>query len=113
MLVEPLVLGGDERDPDIGRHFRERHHGAALEAEIGDEPAVGRVDLGGLVGVVPAEVADGGATVAGACPGIRRDDDGETKRHQREGSDQEIAAGAGRERDAHARALSRRAMDAS
>ena len=63
---------------------RERHDRAPLETEIGDEPAVGGVDLGGLIGIVAAQLADRGAAVAGAGPIARRDNDRDAERQQRE-----------------------------
>ena len=84
VLVEALVLGGEEGLDDGGRHLVERHHGAALEAEIGDEPAVGGVHLGGLGGIVLAERVEGGAGVAAADrePGRQHDGDAEGQRHR-------------------------------
>ena len=75
-----------------GRHLVEGHDGAALEAEVGDQPPVGGVDLGGLVGIVAAELGDGGAAVAGAGAGPRRRQDGQPERDHGEEGDQDDAA---------------------
>ena len=100
MLVEPLVLGGDERRLHVGRHLAERHDRPALEPEVGDEPAVGGVDLGRLVGIVAAQLGDGGAAVPGARAGPGRRQDGQPEGDDREKRDQNDATGAGREPNA-------------
>ncbi len=84
VLVEPLVLGGQEGGDDGGGHLVQADDGAAFLAEVGDEAAVGGVHLGGLVGVVAVEPRDGGAAVAGAGPrprtiGERGGEDGATE----------------------------------
>ena len=94
VLVEALVLGGDECRLDVGRHLAQRHDGAALEAQVGDEPPVRRVDLGGLVGVVAAELGDGRTAVAGACARPERRHDREPEGDDREERDQDDATGA-------------------
>ena len=45
-----------------------RSSSAPLEAELRDEPTVGRIDLGGLLrnGIAPHETGDGGAALVGA-----------------------------------------------
>ena len=78
----------------VGRHLAERHHGAALEAEVGDEAAVGGVDLGRLVRVVPAQLGDGRAAVAGAGTGPERRQGSEPEGDDREERDEHDATGA-------------------
>jgi len=88
MLIEALVLGGDERRLDVGRHLAQRHHGAALEAQIGDEPAVRGVDFGRLVGVVAAQLGNGGTTVPRARARPERRQHGESEGDHGEERDQ-------------------------
>ena len=97
VLVEPLVFGADERRPHERRHLTERHHGAPLQAEIGDQPAVGGVDLRGLVGVVSAQLVDGGTAVAGTGPGPGRDHHCDGERKHREDRNEDVAPRAGSE----------------
>ena len=101
VLVEALVLGREEGLDDGGRDLVERHHGAALEAQIGDESAVGRVHLGGLGGIVLAERVEGRAGVAAADrePGRQHDGDAEgqdTEDSEDNGTDDARRAPAGR-----------------
>jgi hypothetical protein len=49
MPIEPLVLDGDERLPHGEGNLVQGEHGAALEPELGDQAAVGRIDLRGLL----------------------------------------------------------------
>ena len=84
VLVEPLVLGGDEGRLDHRRHLAERHDRPPLLAQVGDEPAVGGVHLGGLIGIVLAQLGDGGAAVAGAGAVPGRHQDGESEGDRRE-----------------------------
>ena len=102
VLVEALVLGGDERGLDHRGHLGQGHDGAPLLAQLGDEAAVGGVDLGGLVRVVAAELVDGGAAVAGTGPGPRRRQDGQHERCHGEEGDHDDATRARREPDARA-----------
>ena len=89
VLVEALVLGGDERVPhDLG-DLVDLYEGAPLEAELGDEPSVDRVELGSLVRCVLAQNFDGGALAAAADErpraveraGTERDEEGEREQH--------------------------------
>ncbi len=102
VLVEALVLGDDEGRSHVGRHLAQRHHGAPLEAEIGDQPAIGGIDLGGLVGIVAAQLVDGGTAVAGAGAGPRRDQHREAEREHREDRNEDVAPHAGSEPGADA-----------
>src|SRR3989475_5925818 len=70
--VEALVLGGDEGLPHGERDLVQGQHGAALEPELGDEPAVRRIDLRGLLRAGAAdEAGDAGTALrrAHARPG--------------------------------------------
>src|SRR5439155_7162719 len=70
--VEALVFDRDERLPQVQRQLGERHDRAALDAELGDEPAVGRVHLGGLLRARPGvDPGDAGAALGRAHPGPR------------------------------------------
>ena len=96
VLVEPLVFHRDERRLDVRRHLGERHHGPALEAEVGDEPPVRGVHLRRLVGIVAAELGDGGTAVSGAGPRPERREHGASEGYDCEERDQNDAAGARR-----------------
>ena len=73
VVVEALVLGGDERLAHGQRYFAERDHRAPLGPELADQPSVGRVDLGRLhldvaAGARGIEARDAGAMLARAHP---------------------------------------------
>ena len=58
VLVEALVLGGDEGIlHDLG-NLVDLDEGAALKTQLGDEPSVDRVELGSLVRCVLAQNFD-------------------------------------------------------
>src|SRR3989454_5446508 len=63
--VEALVLGGDERLPHRERDLVQGQHGATLEPELGDEPAVRRIDLRGLLRAGAADEAGDAGTEIG------------------------------------------------
>ncbi len=79
MLVEALVFRGEKGLDDRGRDLVEGHHGAALEAEVGDEPAIGGVHLRGLGGIVLAEGVERGTGAAATDGEPGGQDDGEPK----------------------------------
>ena len=97
VAVEPLVLGGQERGLHIGRHLAQRNDRSPLEPEIGDQPAVGGVDLGGLVGIVATQLLDGGTGVPGTGAAPRRRQNGQPEGHRGEESDQNVATRARRQ----------------
>ncbi len=66
MVVEALVLGDDEGVAHGRGDVGELDEGAALEPDLGDEAAVGGVELGGLPGRELVEDGDGGALSAAA-----------------------------------------------
>ena len=91
MGVKPLVLGGDERLPQRHRNGGERKHGAALQPELADEPAVGSEQLGGLHLHVVAgreQARDAGAVLARADAGPRAVGEPHEVRH-RQGRDRD------------------------
>src|SRR6188508_1484258 len=59
MAVEPLVLGEDERILHELRDLRDLHERAALEPDLRDESAVGRIHLRRLTRRVRVENLDG------------------------------------------------------
>ena len=73
VLVEPLVLDHHERRDGGGGDLLQRNHRAALGPEVGNEPPVRGVDLGGLRRVVfPDQRCDGGTGPIGAGTGPGR-----------------------------------------
>jgi len=92
VLVEALVLGGQERLHQGRRDLGEGHHGAPLEPEVGDEPAVGGVDLGGLGGIVVVESGERRTGVAGTGAGPRGEQHREAHDHDAEETEENAAA---------------------
>ena len=68
VLIEPLVFRRQESRLYIGRHLSQRDDGSSLQSQVGDEPSVCGIDLGGLVRVIAAQLVDRRAGVPGACP---------------------------------------------
>ena len=68
VIVETLVLDGDERLPHIDGNLFERQYRAVLDPVLADEPAVGGVNLGRLDLRIPlrADPHDAGAPFGGA-----------------------------------------------
>src|SRR6478672_2849942 len=99
VLVETLVLGRQERRLDVRGHFPERNDGSPLEAEIGNQPAVSRIELGSLVWIVGAQLINRRAGVARTrtAPGSRQES--QAQRKGRQDSDQDSTASPGRDPD--------------
>ena len=101
MLVEALVLGGQEGLNDGGRDLVEGHYRASLEAQVGDEAAIGRIHLGRLRRIVLTQRIERGAGVVTADrePGGQHDGDAEgheTENPDNDGTDNARRAPAGR-----------------
>src|SRR5262249_11542188 len=111
MLVEALVLGDDERVLHGARDLLERHERAALEPDLGDEAAVGGVELARLRGRELIELARIGARAAAAHEHPRGDGEPRAEAHAerdreedwtalQEGESRHSALSARRERNA-------------
>jgi hypothetical protein len=85
VLVEAFVLDGDHGVGQVRRDLADRDDLAVLEVEVGEELAVGRVDLRRLSDLEGVRVVDAGQPLeriahVEPCPARRRDDDDQHER---------------------------------